>query len=117
MLASQGIIWQTLETPYTIKDSILPGLGSTKSLAENVFYLHKPGDIIPKILDFGSSKNVMIKLLSRRNAENPSDTDITLLQKQITEQKLQEFTQTLLKDWKESYEQKGKIKMNPALIP
>lgn len=116
LLAEQGISWKTNEKPFTIQDNFIDELGSAATLSENVFTLKKPGDVIPKILDFGASKHIVVKLLSMRVPNSPSETDVKELQKKTSDDDVQAFFQSYLAKLKESYETKGKIKINPVLL-
>ncbi len=84
------------------------------NLAQNVFSLKNPGDIIPKSLDFGTKKAI-IKLVSRKTPTTTNEK-LEALKKQIMASNSQEFgtisQQFLLK----GYEKSGKIKINPALL-
>jgi len=115
LLKEQNIQWQELDTPYTIQESSVPKLGSATELAENVFTLKKTGDVIPKILSFGSHKNVLIKLVAIKKPDAPSEESLNSLETQDSNQQSEILMQHVLTNLRESYEKKGKIKMNPEL--
>ncbi len=116
LLAEENVSWKAIDTPYTVSEKFLPALGSVDQLAANVFVLKKPGDVIPTILSFGSEKNVIIKLVSVRKPDAPSASEIDNLQKQMSNEQSQTLFQSYIKDMRENYEKRDKIKMNQDLI-
>ncbi len=114
ILAENKISWQYVNKIYKTTDSFINELGMAKSLAQNVFSLKNPGDIIPKILDFGTKKAI-IKLVSKNLPVTPKD-QIETLKKQLMASSSQEFASSSQKSILKSYEKNDKIKINPALL-
>ena len=114
LLVDNGVTWQYLGKSFDVNQTSVPELGNTNQLAESVFSLHKSGDLLTKIIDFGSKK-ALIKLVSIQTPTEPKPEDLTNLAKQMSMQQNQMFSQKLVEFLKENYEKKGKIKVNPIL--
>ena len=114
ILSENKISWQYVSKIYKISDSFINELGMAKSLAPNIFTLKNPGDIIPKIIDFGTKKAI-IKLVSK-NSPATSKDQIETLKKQMMASSSQEFALSSQKSILKSYEKNDKIKINPALL-
>lgn len=116
LLSKERIVWKSVELPFTIKSGFIPELGSSPILIENLFSLKKSGDLLPVIVDFNASKHAIFKLVSIRKPNTPSEADITAVQKTESDAYSKDFLQAYLQNLKESYETKGKIKINPVIM-
>lgn len=116
LLSHEGITWKALDTPISIKSNFIPELGSSPLLVENLFSFKKPGDVLPMIFDFTASKRAIIKLVSIKKSNPPTENDLKSLQKYESDSFSREFLQAYLKNTKELYESKDKIKINPIII-
>jgi len=107
--------WVDLKKPYKVTDGAIPELGMANELAQIIFSLKKPGDTTPKALKFGS-KQAMIKLVSISLPPKQTAKQQEELKKEYVEASLQDFGMAVEKSLEKTYEQKGNIKINPALF-
>lgn len=116
LLAAENITWKSINAPFTIKSTFLPDLGSSDTLVENIFSLKNKGDILPVIIEFEPTTRAVFQLSSLKKPQDPSEADIKTLQKTESERTSKTFLQAYLQKLKESYESKGKIKVNPVIV-
>jgi peptidyl-prolyl cis-trans isomerase D len=114
ILVENKISWHYISKLYKVSEPFINELGMTTNLAQNIFSLKNPGDIIPKTLDFGTKKAI-IKLVSRNNPTT-SNEQLESLKKQMMSSTSQEFATISQQSIIKSYENSGKIKINPALL-
>ncbi len=114
LLASNEILWQYLSKPFTITEATIKELGNSSNLSENVFSLKKSGQIIPRIIDF-STKKAIVKLVSLSLPQEPSETDLITIKKQMTREQSQLFAQSTQKAFEKNYQTQGKININPII--
>ncbi|APJ04151.1 peptidylprolyl isomerase [Silvanigrella aquatica] len=114
LLAENKITWQYINKLYKVTDSYISELGTATNLAENVFSLKNPGDIIPKTIDFGTKKAI-IKLVTITNPKESAE-QLESLKKQAMNSSSQEFAAASEESLVKSYEKSGKIKINPVLL-
>lgn len=114
ILTENKINWQYISKPFKVSDSFINELGASDSLAQNIFGIKNPGDLIPKVLDFGAKKAI-VKLVTKSTPTNVKE-QIESLKKQMTGANSQEFATKTQKYILTSYEKSDKIKINPALL-
>ncbi|MES2615701.1 MAG: SurA N-terminal domain-containing protein [Bdellovibrionota bacterium] len=114
LLTSNGVAWQYLSKPFKVTDTELAGLGNASKLAEEIFSVKKSGQIISKIIDFGTKK-ALIKLDSISEPASPNQADLETLKQQMTSSQVQLFVQNTTQYLNKNYEKEGKIKINPIL--
>lgn len=114
ILSENKISWHYASKLYKVSDPFMNELGTASNLAQNVFSLKSPGDIIPKILEFGTKKAI-IKLVSR-NSPSSTNEQLEALKKQMMVSTSQEFATSSQQFLLKSYEKSDKIKINPALL-
>jgi peptidyl-prolyl cis-trans isomerase D len=114
ILSENKISWHYISKLYKVSDPFVNELGMASNLAQNVFSLKNPGDIIPKTLDFGTKKAI-IKLVSRSTPTTTSE-QLEALKKQMMASTSQEFATSSQQYLLKSYEKSDKIKINPALL-
>ncbi|WP_158999510.1 peptidylprolyl isomerase [Pigmentibacter ruber] len=114
ILTENKITWQYLSKQYKVSESFISELGVADNLAQNIFTLKNPGDLIQKVLDFGTKKAI-VKLVVKTSPTNSKD-EIEALKKQMTGMNSQEFATKTQKYILSSYEKSDKIKINPALL-
>ena len=114
LLADNGLSWKYLNKGYFITDKNIAELGDATELAENIFFVKKSGDFIPRIIDF-KGKKAILKLDSINNPLPPTETDLNLVRKQMTADQSKVFAETYQKELKKIYDKKGYIKINPML--
>jgi peptidyl-prolyl cis-trans isomerase D len=114
LLVENGLSWKYLGKQFKVTDAAVSELGDATNLAEEVFLLKKSGDVIPKIINFGSQKAI-VKLDSITPASQPSLVDIEKLKKQILAEQSQLFAQSVVDFYSKNYEKDGKIKINPII--
>jgi peptidyl-prolyl cis-trans isomerase D len=114
LLSENKISWQYLSKPYKVSENFLSDLGSANELSENIFSLKKPGDFIPKIINF-SGKYAVIKLVSKKIPPITPEK-IKEMKTQLMSSWAQEFAQITQKDFVKKYEKNKKIKINQVLL-
>jgi peptidyl-prolyl cis-trans isomerase D len=107
--------WKYASKPYKVTDSYISELGNTSDLAQNIFRLKKPGDLIFNVINFGNGKSAVIKLVSRTDPATASEQDLNALKKQIVTSNSSDFAQTVQKNLMARYQKEGSIAINPAI--
>lgn len=114
ILSENKISWIYATKLYKISDPYINELGIANKLAPLIFSLKKPGDIIPQVVDFGTKKAI-IKLVSK-TMPTTNSTQFETVKKDTTNTLNEEFVSALEQKLAKSYENNGKIKINPAII-
>lgn len=109
------ISWKYLPKSYKVTDPYLADLGQTTDLATKIFELKKPGDMLFQLVDFGSGKQALVKLVSRKDPAAPSAQEQDELAKSMARSESQAYAESTQKQLLESYQKQGKIVINPMI--
>lgn len=115
IFADNNITWQKPKNPVTATTNYVDGLGSAEDVISELFALKNPGDMTQGLLQI-RDKRIVLRLVARHNPPEPTEKQLTALQRQRQGQEVQESKSYLEKKLLEIYNKRKDIHKNKALV-